>query len=55
MCGCGCCARSTGSVLWLSETNQTAARNLGRQAQGLRVGIDPARLIFASRLPLNED
>ena len=42
-----------GSVLWLSETNQTAARNLGRQAQGL--GIDPARLIFASRLPLNED
>ena len=42
-----------GSVLWLSETNETAARNLGRQAQSL--GIDPARLIFAPRLPLNED
>ena len=42
-----------GSVLWLSETNKTAARNLGRQAQSL--GINPARLIFAPRLPLNED
>ncbi len=42
-----------GSVLWLSETNETATRHLGQRAQSL--GIDPARLVFAPRLPLNED
>lgn len=42
-----------GSVLWLSETNETATRNLRRQAESL--GIDSARLIFARKLPLNED
>jgi len=42
-----------GSVLWLSETNETATRNLGHQAQSR--GIDPGRLVFAQRLPLNED
>jgi protein O-GlcNAc transferase len=42
-----------GSVLWLSETNVTANRNLRRQAESL--GIDPTRLMFARRLPLNED
>ena len=42
-----------GSVLWLSETNETATRNLGQQAQNR--GIDPGRLVFARRLPLNED
>jgi protein O-GlcNAc transferase len=42
-----------GSVLWLSETNETATRNLRHQAQSL--GIDPSRLVFAPRLPLNED
>jgi predicted O-linked N-acetylglucosamine transferase (SPINDLY family) len=42
-----------GSVLWLSETNETATRNLRLQAQ--RLGIDPSRLVFAPRLLLNED
>jgi predicted O-linked N-acetylglucosamine transferase (SPINDLY family) len=42
-----------GSVLWLSETNETATRNLRQRAQSL--GVDPTRLIFARRLPLNED
>jgi protein O-GlcNAc transferase len=42
-----------GSVLWLSETNETATRNLRHQAQSL--GIDPSRLVFAPRLLLNED
>ena len=42
-----------GSVLWLSETNETATRNLRHQAQSF--GIDPSRLVFAPRLPLNED
>jgi protein O-GlcNAc transferase len=42
-----------GSVLWLSETNETATRNLRQQAQSF--GIDPGRLIFARRLPRNED
>jgi protein O-GlcNAc transferase len=42
-----------GSVLWLSETNETATRNLRHQAQ--RLGIDPVRLVFAPKLPLNED
>lgn len=42
-----------GSILWLSETNETATRNLRHRAQGL--GIDPARLIFAPRLPLKAD
>ena len=42
-----------GSVFWLSETNETATRNLRYRAQSL--GIDPARLIFAPRLPLKED
>jgi predicted O-linked N-acetylglucosamine transferase (SPINDLY family) len=42
-----------GSVLWLSETNETATRNLRREAENR--GIDSGRLIFARRLPLNED
>jgi predicted O-linked N-acetylglucosamine transferase (SPINDLY family) len=41
------------SVMWLSATNETATRNLKQQAQSR--GIDPGRLIFAPRLPLNED
>ena len=36
----------SGSVLWLLEDNQTAARNLRASAQSH--GIDPERLIFAS-------
>lgn len=45
--------RVEGSVLWLSDMNETAKHNLRRQAQSRNV--DPARLIFAPRAPLNED
>jgi predicted O-linked N-acetylglucosamine transferase (SPINDLY family) len=41
------------SVLWLSSANETAVRNLRREAQNR--GVDPSRLVFAQRLPLNED
>ena len=42
-----------GSVLWLSEGNATATVNLRRQAEAR--GVDPARLIFAQRVPDNAD
>ena len=38
-----------GSVLWLLQDNAAAARNLSREAQ--RHGVEPERLVFASRLP----
>ena len=38
-----------GSVLWLLDDNATAKRNLGLAAA--ERGIDPARLIFAPRVP----
>lgn len=41
-----------GSVLWLLEDNAGAARRLREQAQ--RRGVDPQRLVFAPRLPLDE-
>ena len=41
-----------GSVLWLLGDNESAERNLRMEAQAR--GIDPARLVFASRLPLDE-
>lgn len=41
------------SVLWLMTRNDTAQRNLRLEAE--KRGIDPARLVFASRLPLVED
>jgi predicted O-linked N-acetylglucosamine transferase (SPINDLY family) len=41
------------SVLWLSSANETAIRNLRREAQ-VR-GVDPSRLVFAQQVPLNED
>jgi protein O-GlcNAc transferase len=41
------------SVLWLSNTNDTAIRNLRREAQNR--GVDPRRLVFAQRVPLNQD
>ena len=41
------------SVLWLSNTNDTAIRNLQREAQNR--GVDPRRLVFAQRVPLNQD
>ncbi len=40
-----------GSVLWLVDDNTTTTRNLRRQASAS--GIDPARLVFAARLPLD--
>jgi predicted O-linked N-acetylglucosamine transferase (SPINDLY family) len=45
-------ARVPGSVLWLLQDNPAAARNLRREAA--HRGIDPERLIFASRLPVDE-
>jgi predicted O-linked N-acetylglucosamine transferase (SPINDLY family) len=39
------------SVLWLLEANPWAVRNLRREARAR--GVDPARLIFAPRLPLD--
>jgi predicted O-linked N-acetylglucosamine transferase (SPINDLY family) len=41
-----------GSVLWLLETNPTAAQNLRNEAKAR--GISPERLIFAPKLPLAE-
>jgi protein O-GlcNAc transferase len=42
-----------GSVLWLMSRNELSQRNLRREAE--RRGIDPSRLIFASRVPRVED
>jgi predicted O-linked N-acetylglucosamine transferase (SPINDLY family) len=42
-----------GSVLWLSDDNVTAVSNLKMEASSR--GIDPKRLIFASRMPLPAD
>jgi predicted O-linked N-acetylglucosamine transferase (SPINDLY family) len=41
-----------GSVLWLLGDNESAERNLRKEAQAR--GIDPARLVFAGRLPLED-
>src|SRR5262249_32712207 len=45
--------RVAGSVLWLSATNGSAIANLRREAQ--RRGVAADRLVFAPRLPMNED
>lgn len=42
-------AARPGSVLWLSQPDAGALPNLRRQAQ--RHGVDPARLVFAARVP----
>ncbi|TCT21325.1 tetratricopeptide repeat protein [Thiobaca trueperi] len=42
-----------GSVLWLMSRNELSQRNLRSEAG--RHGVDPARLIFASRVPRIED
>ncbi|MEA2979998.1 MAG: protein O-GlcNAc transferase [Alphaproteobacteria bacterium] len=42
-----------GSILWLSSTNEAAMRNLKIEAQSR--GVDPDRILFASRAALNED
>jgi protein O-GlcNAc transferase len=41
-----------GSVLWLLSDNKGAERNLRKEAQAH--GINPARLVFAGRLPLED-
>jgi predicted O-linked N-acetylglucosamine transferase (SPINDLY family) len=41
-----------GSVLWLFRDNDAAARNLRREAAAR--GIDPARLVFAGRVGLED-
>ena len=41
-----------GSVLWLLSDNRYAEANLRREAAAQ--GIDPSRLVFAQRLPLEE-
>jgi len=46
-------AQVPGSVLWLVSRGEVAQRNLRREAEAR--GIDPARLIFAGRVPLVED
>jgi predicted O-linked N-acetylglucosamine transferase (SPINDLY family) len=40
------------SVLWLLEDNELAVQNLRKEAAG--TGVDPDRLIFARRAPLDE-
>ncbi|MBF0377948.1 MAG: tetratricopeptide repeat protein [Desulfamplus sp.] len=42
-----------GSVLWLMKLNEAAERNLKKEAKNR--GINPDRLIFATRIPLIED
>ena len=42
-----------GSVLWLFEANKLCKANLQREA--LASGVDPARLVFAPRMPELED
>lgn len=46
-------AKVEGSVLWLMKLNEPAQRNLCREAE--KRGIDPKRLIFATRVPMVED
>jgi predicted O-linked N-acetylglucosamine transferase (SPINDLY family) len=41
-----------GSALWLLRDNEGAERNLRLEAR--RRGIDPARLVFAGRLPVDQ-
>ena len=45
--------RIDGSVLWLQQIQASATENLRREAA--QAGIDPARLVFAPRLPSMED
>ena len=46
-------AQVPGSVLWLVSRGEVAQRNLRREAEAR--GVDPARLVFAGRVPLVED
>ena len=40
------------SVLWLFKDNETAETNLRQEAE--KRGVDPSRLVFATKLPLDE-
>jgi protein O-GlcNAc transferase len=42
-----------GSVLWLMSRSEVSQRNLQREAAAR--GVDPSRLIFATRVPMVED
>jgi predicted O-linked N-acetylglucosamine transferase (SPINDLY family) len=42
-----------GSVLWLMKLNETSQANLTKEA--IKNGLDPARLVYATRLPRVED
>jgi predicted O-linked N-acetylglucosamine transferase (SPINDLY family) len=42
-----------GSVLWLMKLNETAQANLTKES--LKHGVDPARLVYATRVPRVED
>jgi protein O-GlcNAc transferase len=46
-------SRIAGSVLWLQGSHPAAVANL--RAAARRSGIDPGRIVFATRLPRNED
>ena len=46
-------SRVEGSVLWLSTGLEAAKTNLRREAS--KRGVDPARLVFAERMPSMED
>jgi protein O-GlcNAc transferase len=46
-------ARVDGSVLWLMMRNEATRDNLRKEAE--KRGIDPSRLVFASRVPAQED
>jgi predicted O-linked N-acetylglucosamine transferase (SPINDLY family) len=46
-------ARVPDSVLWLSQSNETAVSNLRREA--LQLGIDSERLVFAGHVPSPAD
>ncbi|MEP7031370.1 MAG: tetratricopeptide repeat protein [Pseudolabrys sp.] len=42
-----------GSIVWLTESNDTASANLKKEAEAR--GVDPARLVFAKRMTLVSD
>jgi protein O-GlcNAc transferase len=43
----------SGSVLWLMKLNESAQANLTKEA--IKHGVDPARLVYATRVPRVED
>ena len=45
--------RIDGAVLWLMHNNDQATHNLRREAEAR--GVDPARLVFTSQVPLLRD